>query len=46
MQKKVLNRVNYWDMNDFVYICCEKIIEKTYGYKATESKPKKSTNNP
>ena len=41
----VLNRVNYWDVKDFVYICCEKNERKMYGYKATESKPEKSKNN-
>lgn len=27
----MLNRVNYWDMTDFVYICCEKMSEKRIG---------------
>lgn len=27
----VLNRVNYWDVKYFVYICCEKMSEKRIG---------------
>lgn len=37
----MLNRVNYWDMTDFVYICCEKMREKRMDIKRPKTNKEK-----
>lgn len=36
----MLNRVNYWDVKDFVYICCEKMSEKRMDINRLKANPK------